>query len=248
MKDLNKLVYADNAATTKVSESVLNAMLPYFSENYGNASSLYPHGQNSKKAINAARVPIAQLINADPAEIFFTGSGTESDNMVIRGVLNSAAAKNKGRNHVITTKIEHPAILRTCEAMAKQGFEITYLNVDSNGVISLEELENAITEKTALISIMAANNEIGSIQPLKEIGEIAKKHNVLFHTDAVQALGHMHRAARRKREFISRNFEFLRRSPRNLVSSKRFGVFGIGRLVRAVVRFVDRGVLRLLHP
>ncbi|MBQ2910981.1 MAG: aminotransferase class V-fold PLP-dependent enzyme, partial [Clostridia bacterium] len=192
MKDLNKLVYADNAATTKVSESVLNAMLPYFSENYGNASSLYPHGQNSKKAINAARVPIAQLINADPAEIFFTGSGTESDNMVIRGVLNSAAAKNKGRNHVITTKIEHPAILRTCEAMAKQGFEITYLNVDSNGVISLEELENAITEKTALISIMAANNEIGSIQPLKEIGEIAKKHNVLFHTDAVQALGHMH--------------------------------------------------------
>lgn len=189
---MNRLVYADNAATTKVSESVLNAMLPYFSENYGNASSLYTHGQNSKKAINAAREPIAKLINADPTEIFFTGSGTESDNMVIRGVLNSVAAKNKGRNHVITTKIEHPAILRTCEAMQKQGFEVTYLDVDSDGVISLERLENAITEKTALISVMSANNEIGSIQPLKEIGEIAKKHNVLFHTDAVQALGHMH--------------------------------------------------------
>ena len=189
---MNRLVYADNAATTKVSESVLNAMLPYFSENYGNASSLYTHGQNSKKAINAAREPIAKLINADPTEIFFTGSGTESDNMVIRGVLNSAAAKNKGKNHIITTKIEHPAILRTCEAMQKQGFEVTYLDVDSDGVISLEQLENAITEKTALISVMAANNEIGSIQPLKEIGEIAKKHNVLFHTDAVQALGHMH--------------------------------------------------------
>ncbi|MBR5266144.1 MAG: aminotransferase class V-fold PLP-dependent enzyme, partial [Clostridia bacterium] len=189
---MNKLVYADNAATTKVSESVLNAMLPYFSESYGNASSLYTHGQNSKKAINAAREPIAKLINADPTEIFFTGSGTESDNMVIRGVLNSVAAKNKGRNHIITTKIEHPAILRTCEVMQKQGYEVTYLNVDHNGVISLEELENAITEKTALISVMAANNEIGSIQPLKEIGEIAKKHNVLFHTDAVQALGHMH--------------------------------------------------------
>ena len=189
---MNRLVYADNAATTKVSESVLNAMLPYFSENYGNASSLYTHGQNSKKAINAAREPIAKLINADPTEIFFTGSGTESDNMVIRGVLNSAAAKNKGKNHIITTKIEHPAILRTCEAMQKQGFEVTYLDVDNNGVISLSQLEEAITEKTALISVMAANNEIGSIQPLKEIGEIAKKHNVLFHTDAVQALGHMH--------------------------------------------------------
>ena len=192
VKDLNRLVYADNAATTKVSESVLNAMLPYFSENYGNASSLYTHGQNSKKAINAAREPIAKLINAEPTEIFFTGSGTESDNMVIRGVLNSAAAKNKGKNHIITTKIEHPAILRTCEAMQKQGFEVTYLDVDNNGVISLSQLEEAITEKTALISVMAANNEIGSIQPLKEIGEIAKKHNVLFHTDAVQALGHMH--------------------------------------------------------
>ena len=189
---MNKLVYADNAATTRVSDSVLNAMLPYFCENYGNASSLYTHGQNSKKAINAAREPIAKLINADAGEIFFTGSGTESDNMVIRGVLNSAAAKNKGKNHIITTKIEHPAILRTCEVMQKQGFEVTYLNVDNNGVISLEELENAITEKTALISIMAANNEIGSVMPLKEIGEIAKKHNVLFHTDAVQALGHMH--------------------------------------------------------
>lgn len=189
---MNRLVYADNAATTKVSESVLNAMLPYFSENYGNASSLYTHGQNSKKAINAAREPIAKLINAEPTEIFFTGSGTESDNMVIRGVLNSAAAKNKGKNHIITTKIEHPAILRTCEAMQKQGFEVTYLDVDNNGVISLSQLEEAITEKTALISVMAANNEIGSIQPLKEIGEIAKKHNVLFHTDAVQALGHMH--------------------------------------------------------
>lgn len=188
---MNRLVYADNAATTMVSKSVLDAMLPYFSEHYGNASSLYTHGQISKKAINAARVPIAQLINANPDEIYFTGSGTEADNMVIRGVLNSAAMKNKGKNHVITTKIEHPAILRTCEAMERLGFEVTYLNVDKDGVVDLNELENAITDKTALISVMAANNEIGSIQPLIEIGKIAKEHGVLFHTDAVQALGHM---------------------------------------------------------
>lgn len=192
MNNINRLVYADNAATTRVSKSVLDAMLPYFEEGYGNASSLYTLGQESKKAINEARVPIAKLINAEPSEIFFTGSGTEADNMALKGVVNSVAAKKNGKNHIITTKIEHPAILRTCEHLSKNGFEITVLEVDKHGLIDLKQLEEAITDKTALISVMSANNEIGTIMPLKEIGEIAKRHNVLFHTDAVQALGHTH--------------------------------------------------------
>ena len=186
-----KIIYADNAATTKVSQSVIDKMLPYFNESFGNASSLYTLGQTSKKAINEAREPIAKLIGAEPSEIFFTGSGTESDNMAIKGVLKSVACKKNGKNHVITTKIEHPAIIKTCEHLQKEGFDVTFLNVDENGLISLTELKEAITEKTALISIMSANNEIGTIMPLKEIGQIAKEKNVLFHTDAVQALGHM---------------------------------------------------------
>ncbi len=179
----------DNAATTKVSQEVMDAMIPYFTEHYGNPSSIYDLGQENKKAIAEARDKVAKALNADPKEIFFTGSGTESDNWAIR--MYAEANKGKG-NHIITTKIEHHAVLHVCEYLEKHhGFEVTYLGVDSEGIISLEELEAAIRPETILITIMFANNEIGSIQPVKEISEIAKKHNVVFHTDAVQAVANV---------------------------------------------------------
>lgn len=179
----------DNAATTKVSQEVMDAMIPYFTEHYGNPSSIYDLGQENKKAIAEARDKVAKALNADPKEIFFTGSGTESDNWAIR--MYAEANKGKG-NHIITTKIEHHAVLHVCEYLEKHhGFKVTYLGVDSEGIISLEELEAAIRPETTLITIMFANNEIGSIQPVKEISEIAKKHNVVFHTDAVQAVANV---------------------------------------------------------
>ena len=179
----------DNAATTKVSQEVMDAMIPYFTEHYGNPSSIYDLGQENKKAIAEARDKVAKALNADPKEIFFTGSGTESDNWAIR--MYAEANKGKG-NHIITTKIEHHAVLHVCEYLEKHhGFEVTYLGVDSEGIISLEELEAAIRPETILITIMFANNEIGSIQPVKEISEIAKNHNVVFHTDAVQAVANV---------------------------------------------------------
>lgn len=186
---MSKLIYMDNAATTKVSQEVMDAMIPYFTEHYGNPSSIYDLGQENKKAIAEARDKVAKALNADPKEIFFTGSGTESDNWAIR--MYAEANKGKG-NHIITTKIEHHAVLHVCEYLEKHhGFEVTYLGVDSEGIISLEELEAAIRPETILITIMFANNEIGSIQPVKEISEIAKKHNVVFHTDAVQAVANV---------------------------------------------------------
>lgn len=186
---MSKLIYMDNAATTKVSQEVMDAMIPYFTEHYGNPSSIYDLGQENKKAIAEARDKVAKALNADPNEIFFTGSGTESDNWAIR--MYAEANKGKG-NHIITTKIEHHAVLHVCEYLEKHhGFEVTYLGVDSEGIISLEELEAAIRPETILITIMFANNEIGSIQPVKEISEIAKKHNVVFHTDAVQAVANV---------------------------------------------------------
>lgn len=224
----SEIVYADNAATTRVSESVLNAMIKHYQGEYGNPSSLYDLGQRAKKAINAAREPIAKLINADPAEIFFTGSGTEADNMALKGVVKSVSARNKGKNHIITTKIEHPAILRTAEHLEREGFEVTYLDVDRDGLISLEQLENAITEKTALISVMSANNEIGTIMPLYEIGQIAKKHGVLFHTDAVQALGHM------KLDVKEMNISLMSMSAHKIHGSK-----GVGALYIAKNVFLD---------
>ncbi len=224
----SEIVYADNAATTRVSESVLNAMIKHYQGEYGNPSSLYDLGQRAKKAINAAREPIAKLINADPAEIFFTGSGTEADNMALKGVVKSVSAKNKGKNHIITTKIEHPAILRTAEHLEREGFEVTYLDVDRDGLISLEQLENAITEKTALISVMSANNEIGTIMPLYEIGQIAKKHGVLFHTDAVQALGHM------KLDVKEMNISLM-----SMSAHKIHGPKGVGALYIAKNVFLD---------
>lgn len=182
---MKKMIYLDNAATTKTAPEVVEAMLPYFSEFYGNPSSIYDLAGQSKEAVTKAREQIAEVLNAKKEEIYFTGSGTEADNWALKAAFE--AYKNKG-NHIITTKIEHHAILHTCEYLEKErGAKITYLDVDENGIVRLEDLEKAITPETILISIMFANNEIGSVQPIKEIGMIAKEHGILFHTDAVQA-------------------------------------------------------------
>ena len=178
------MIYLDNAATTKTAPEVVDAMLPYFSEYYGNASTIYGLGAESKKAMDHARQTIADSLGAKPEEIYFTAGGSESDNWALKATAEAYASKGK---HIITTKIEHHAILHTCEYLEKRGFEITYLNVDRDGLISLDELKAAIRPDTILISVMFANNEIGTIEPIAEIGEIAKEHGVLFHTDAVQA-------------------------------------------------------------
>lgn len=178
------MIYLDNAATTKTAPEVVDAMLPYFSEYYGNASTIYSLGAESKKAMDHARQTIADSLGAKPEEIYFTAGGSESDNWALKATAEAYASKGK---HIITTKIEHHAILHTCEYLEKRGFEITYLNVDRDGLISLDELKAAIRPDTILISVMYANNEIGTIEPIAEIGEIAKEHGVLFHTDAVQA-------------------------------------------------------------
>ncbi len=181
-------VYLDYSATTPVKEEVLKEMIPYFTEKFGNPSSLYDKGLEAKEAVNHARERLAALINADPKEIYFTAGGTESDNWSLMGVADKL--KDKG-NHIITTKIEHHAILHTCDFLEKHGYDVTYLDIDKDGRISLEQLENAITDKTILISVMVVNNEIGTVQPIKEIGKIAKAHKIIFHTDAVQALGNV---------------------------------------------------------
>ena len=178
------MIYLDNAATTKTAPEVVDAMLPDFSEYYGNASTIYSLGAESKKAMDHARQTIADSLGAKPEEIYFTAGGSESDNWALKATAEAYASKGK---HIITTKIEHHAILHTCEYLEKRGFEITYLNVDRDGLISLDELKAAIRPDTILISVMFANNEIGTIEPIAEIGEIAKEHGVLFHTDAVQA-------------------------------------------------------------
>ena len=178
------MIYLDNAATTKTAPEVVDAMLPYFSEYYGNASTIYSLGAESKKAMDHARRTIADSLGAKPEEIYFTAGGSESDNWALKATAEAYASKGK---HIITTKIEHHAILHTCEYLEKRGFEITYLNVDRDGLISLDELKAAIRPDTILISVMFANNEIGTIEPIAEIGEIAKELGVLFHTDAVQA-------------------------------------------------------------
>lgn len=179
-------IYFDNSATTKLDEEVLKEMMPYLTEDYGNASSIYTLGRESRKAIEEARERIAKAIHAEPNEIYFTSGGSEADNTAIRGI--AYQYKNKG-NHIITSKIEHPAVLETCKQLEKEGFEVSYIGVDEKGRIKLEELKNAIKPETILISIMFANNEVGTIQPITEIGEIAKEHQIIFHTDAVQAVG-----------------------------------------------------------
>jgi cysteine desulfurase len=185
---MKKLIYLDNAATTKVRQEVVDAMLPYFTEYYGNRSSVYSFSDTAKEAVDHARETIANSIGAKPNEIYFTGGGSEGDNWALKAT--AEAYKSKG-NHIITSKIEHHAILHTCEYLEKNGFEVTYLDVDSDGVVDLEQLKAAIRPTTILISIMFANNEIGTIEPIKEIGEIAKEHGILFHTDSVQAYGHV---------------------------------------------------------
>lgn len=181
-------VYLDYAATTPVKQAVLDEMIPYFTEHYGNPSSLYSSGQESKAALTDARGKVAALINAKPDEIYFTSSGTEADNWA---VIPTALNNRKKGNHVITTKIEHHAVLHSGEYLEKEGFDVTYLGVDENGFVDMEELKSSITDKTILISIMYANNEIGTIEPVKQISDIAKEHKILFHTDGVQALGNL---------------------------------------------------------
>ena len=188
MEKEQKMIYLDNAATTKTAPEVVEAMLPYFTEFYGNASTVYEFGAKSKGAISQAREQIAGAIGAKGNESYFTAGGSEADNWALKAVFE--ANKNKG-NHIITTKIEHHAVLHTCQYLESLGCEVTYLNVDENGRISIEELERAIRPTTILISVMAANNEIGTIQPIPEIGKICRERGVLFHTDAVQAVGHI---------------------------------------------------------
>lgn len=180
------MIYLDNAATTKTAPEVVQAMLPYFTENYGNPSTIYSLGSASKKAVNEARRTIAGAIGAKQEEIYFTAGGSEADNWALKATAEAYEGKGK---HIITTKIEHHAILHTCEYLEKRGFEVTYLNVDEDGLVNLDELKNAIRSDTILISVMFANNEIGTIEPIKEIGAIAKERGILFHTDAVQAFG-----------------------------------------------------------
>lgn len=185
---MEKIIYLDNAATTKTAPEVVEAMIPYFSEHYGNPSSLYSVAAESKKGVENGRKQIADVIGAKQEEIYFTAGGTEADNWALKAA--AEAYKNKG-NHIITSKIEHHAVLHTCQYLEKHGIEVTYLDVDENGVVKLDELKKAIRPTTILISIMFANNEIGTIQPVKEIGAIAKEHGILFHTDAVQAFGQL---------------------------------------------------------
>lgn len=181
-------VYLDYSATTPVKEEVLKEMIPYFTEKFGNPSSLYDMGLESKEAVDKARQQVAALINADPSETYFTAGGTEADNWAVFGTAEKFRANG---NHIITTKVEHHAMLHSCAYLEKEGYDVTYLDIDKDGRVDLKQLEDAITDKTILISIMLVNNEIGTIEPVKEAAAIAKKHKILFHTDAVQALGNV---------------------------------------------------------
>ena len=218
-------VYADNSATTRLSPVVLEKMMPYLTEQYGNPSSIYRLGGKAKEAVEGARENIAKNLGAaKPNEIYFTSGGSESDNWAIRGVAHTMKAK--GKNHIITSKFEHHAVLHTCEALEKEGFEVTYLDVYENGIVRPEDVESAIKDTTALVTIMYANNEIGTIQPISEIGAICRKHNVIFHTDAVQAAGYV------KINVAEQNIDLL-----SMTAHKLHGPKGTGLL------YVRRGIV-----
>ena len=218
-----KTTYMDYSATTYVKPEVLDAMMPFFTEKFGNPSSFYGISRETKMAVDNARAQVAKAINCDPNEVYFTGGGSEADNWAIKGI---ATAHMKNGNHIITTKIEHHAVLHTCEFLEKFGFEVTYLDVNEEGFIDLKQLESAITDKTILVSIMFANNEIGTIQPIKEIGAICREKKVLFHTDAVQAIGSV------PVDVKEMNIDLL-----SLAGHKLYGPKGIGALyIRKGVR------------
>lgn len=210
------IIYLDNSATTPIKSEVLQEMMPYLTTEYGNASSLYSVGRSAKRAIEKARNKVAELLNCNHNEIYFTGGGSESDNIALKGF--AYANKEKG-NHIITSKIEHPAILETCKTLERQGFEVSYINVNEDGIIDVEELRKSIKTNTILISVMTANNEVGTVQPIEEIAKIAHDNNVVFHTDAVQAIGN-----------VQIDLEKMRIDMLSLSSHKINGPKGVGAL------------------
>lgn len=228
---MDKVIYLDNAATTATRKEVVEAMLPFFTESFANPSSIYSIAAKNKEAINNARATIASAINAKPEEIYFTAGGSESDNWALKAAAEAYAKKG---DHIITTKIEHHAILHTCEHLEKQGLKVTYLDVDENGLVDPKAVEEAITDKTILISVMFANNEIGTIEPIKEIGEIARKHGVLFHTDAVQAFCQV------PIDVDEMNIDMLSASGHKFKGPKGIGIMYIRKGVK-IRSFVDGG-------